>query len=691
MLSLVCAMVLLIEPDAGLQTVVRAERLHRDGTPRVRLQGVEAHEVPGAGGDPFRAVMALPGVTALFSGLPNAVVRGSSPSSTAYFLDDIRVPQLFHAFLGPAVISPELIKSVDFLPGGASVERGRLLGGAVEAQLTTPRELMAQASIDLLSAGAVAETTFHYTGTSVMVAGRYSYNEGLFSLLGKLRGARTRNIADFWDYQGRVVQKLWGGELRLFGFGSFDNSGSVAVTAEAATTTQLVIFHRLDARYRHQLGSGTVDVGLTAGEDEIGAHSIQQQVVTSHDGSTKAGLIDEQSHIGQTTIAGRLKWQGTLSDTWSLSAGATAERVRARWRQQYAYHFDSVGSAGTRLEPPAMGAWFGGWVETNWSGLPRTVITTGVRADQFRRFGGRSLAAMDPRVSARVTLSDRLSLRASAGSYHQSPSFLMALPVVDLTASDYGFQHSLQCSVGATWHLWRALELTIDAYANPMTRLAEYQLFDDERPFAPNPFTAGSVAPADVGTPLISSGISYGVDLLLRWRLREHFFGWVTVSVQRSTRRQSYRLTDGRQFTGTATGELPFAYDQTLVTNAVLGYRFESRWAVGLSAHFNTGRPESGQYGSRTNVASNDERTWLMLPRNQVARLPPFFRVDVRVTKVWQIGRVAIEASLDVLNASIQTEVQNYWYTGGNGAPLAKVILDEPLFIPTARLKATFE
>src|SRR5262249_43696857 len=73
-----------------------------------RLTRVEARQLPGALGDPFRAIEVLPGVTPVASGLPYFIVRGAPPGNIGYFFDGIRVPLLFHVFFGPSVIHPAM-------------------------------------------------------------------------------------------------------------------------------------------------------------------------------------------------------------------------------------------------------------------------------------------------------------------------------------------------------------------------------------------------------------------------------------------------------------------------------------------------------------------------------------------------------------------------------------------------------
>jgi hypothetical protein len=75
-------------------------------------------ELPGAFGDPFRAIEVLPGVTPIATGLPYFYVRGAPPGNVGYFLDGVRVPYLYHIGLGPSVIHP------DWSSAWTSIRRG---------------------------------------------------------------------------------------------------------------------------------------------------------------------------------------------------------------------------------------------------------------------------------------------------------------------------------------------------------------------------------------------------------------------------------------------------------------------------------------------------------------------------------------------------------------------------------------
>jgi len=65
------------------------------------------------------------------SGLPYYYVRGAPPSAVGYFIDDVRVPYLFHFALGPGVIQPSLIEEVSLHPAAFPARYGRYAGAIV--------------------------------------------------------------------------------------------------------------------------------------------------------------------------------------------------------------------------------------------------------------------------------------------------------------------------------------------------------------------------------------------------------------------------------------------------------------------------------------------------------------------------------------------------------------------------------
>ena len=123
---------------------------------QTRLSATDVREMPGAFGDPFRAIEALPGVAPVVSGLPFFYIRGAPPNDNAYFVDGIRVPLLFHVGIGEGVIHPALIDHVDFYPGAAPAAYGGSAGAVVEGRTRDPTATPhGEASVRLIDAGAL--------------------------------------------------------------------------------------------------------------------------------------------------------------------------------------------------------------------------------------------------------------------------------------------------------------------------------------------------------------------------------------------------------------------------------------------------------------------------------------------------------------------------------------------------------
>ncbi|MBL8742378.1 MAG: Plug domain-containing protein, partial [Myxococcales bacterium] len=110
-------------PPEPIEVEVREPPKAADATTFTRA---EVRSIPGTFGDPFRVVESIPGVVPLVSGVPYYYVRGAPPGTVSYTLDGIRVPLLFHLGLGPSVVHPALIDSVEVVPG-PTPETGRAL------------------------------------------------------------------------------------------------------------------------------------------------------------------------------------------------------------------------------------------------------------------------------------------------------------------------------------------------------------------------------------------------------------------------------------------------------------------------------------------------------------------------------------------------------------------------------------
>jgi hypothetical protein len=122
-------------------------------------------------------------------------------------------------------------------------------------------------------------------------------------------------------------------------------------------------------------------------------------------------------------------------------------------------------------------------------------------------------------------------------------------------------------------------------------------------------------------------GSSYGFEFYLKRRLTSRLGGYLSYTLSRSTR--SYA---NRRYVAT--------FDRTHVANGALAYDLGRRWRAGTRLTFYTGLPKASD--------PNDPDS---------TRLPPFFRVDLRLEKRWQLGKKTwISFVAEWMNATLSKE-----------------------------------
>ncbi|MBZ4422672.1 TonB-dependent receptor domain-containing protein [Myxococcus sp. RHSTA-1-4] len=676
------------------ETVVRADR-PRTEVSRVTLHEQELREVPGTMGDPFRVIMLMPGVTTLASGLSYPVVRGVQPSASAFSVDGVRVPFLYHLMVGGAVVHPDFIDTLDFQVGVPSARHGSLLGGAVDAHVSRPREegVRGSAYADLIHSGVFLEVPFTGTGTTVTAAARVSYTGLIVTrIANSITGPSSytspngqtytdpgepKVYADSWDYQARVEQRVGEGRLRLLALGTSDAVGLTARTPEQDAGGVGLLFHRVDLRGRHPFAGGEAEAGLTYGYDRLGLNFARGADAPGSYELRQSSLALRASHTRELSPAAALEVFGQLERRSADLIATGLFRPVGPVDGKDAYH-----------RPGILATFAGVGAQLTLRPSARWTLVPGVRLDSYHGFGLDTHVALEPRLAVRHALTDALTLKAGAGLYHQPATVLLPVPAGEMLALERGLQRAVQLSAGAEWRPAPEVELSAEAYFNPLLRTLEFNFEDVVSNLRRRGLEAEDVQ---------GRGYTYGLGLMARRPLGRRWFGWLTYGFNQSRRFERYsKLGPNGEELGQAEGYLPYAFEQAHSVNAALSYRFDFV-TLGAVAHFNTGRPESGQFGYRTRregTTADGEAEWMPVSRDAVDRLPPFFRLDVRASRSWVFDSFVLDAYLDVFNVTARSEVLTHEY--GYGTPpdapsgLKKSRIGVPVILPTLGVKGTF-
>jgi TonB-dependent Receptor Plug Domain len=448
---------------------VRVRGLRGEPSRTASLTRAEVRQIPGTFGDPFRAVEIMPGVTPTVSGIPYFYVRGAPPGNVGYFLDNIRVPYLFHVGAGPSVVHPGLVDRVDLYSGGYPARYGRFTGGIVSGETLEPSEkARGEFNLRALDAGALAETPFANGKGHILLGGRYSYTAAALSLLS------PRVLLDYWDYQARLNYDLGKKDrLSVFTFGAYD------YLAQKTAADPVVVFgtefHRVSLRHDHTLGrDGNLRTEVILGIDR-----------------TRLG---NDRFLRDRLLTTRTEFTQRMSDALLVRAGADMQFDRYDIELNQG-DLNAANASIASAFPSRSDLNLGVRGDAVWRVSKNFEITPGVRFDFFSSQGVAALA-VDPRLQTRTQLSARVALLSAIGIAHQPPSFIIPVPGFQPGGLKGGLQRTLQESFGAEFDLGKSLTLTTTVFHNAFFNLSDALSVDEPQVqgCVPGSFPAGSLA-----------------------------------------------------------------------------------------------------------------------------------------------------------------------------------------------------
>ncbi|PZR03698.1 MAG: hypothetical protein DI536_35600 [Archangium gephyra] len=653
------------------ETIVRGQA-DRAEVARITLAGPELREVAGTSGEPLRVIMLLPGVVTPISGLSYPVVRGAVPAATGLYLDGVRVPQLYHLMAGNSVVHPEFIESIDFYASNAPTRFGRISGGVISANVARARDDRIHATVEpsILSSSAFVEVPIKETGTNITVAGHVNYAAwllGLFSAAGVF-GPDVRPVLESYDYQARIEQKVGRGNVRLLAFGSSDLTGvrnSQPMQPSVFLTSR---FHRIDLRGQYPIGPGVAEIGSYVGWETLGLYGEQ-------DGERVGSFL-----LNRFIVTGRAQYRVNFGENFQGKIGFDVERQDSDVESTI-----GIGAGGSILRQPRVrGVFTGTFLELGYFSKSIDVVT-GVRMDTWHLPTDFTLVSAEPRLDVRYRPMDRLTVRGGFALAHQAPMLLISLPISDVAALKDGLHQVGQFSVGAQGRLPFDLELSVDLFLNHIFQARERSLSE---------FVTG-ISSLDDRFSGNRWGRSYGLEFMLRLPAQGRLFGWVSYALMRSERVRRFALyNEDQTVVSEATAMVPFAFDQAHSLNIVAGYQLPKGFKVSASFHLNSGRPESGEFSSRTQRLVSDPSTgrqlWSMVPLNEVDRLPLFARLDVRGSKTITFTNWSAEIFLDIFNVLVRPEVYGFTYAYDQNMAPTKTQQGAPIILPTLGVKLVY-
>ena len=675
-----------VEFVAGEYRLIKAT----DGVSRVAASPAEMAVLPSVGEvDVFRSLQLLPGISGTRESSSGLYVRGGTPDQNLVLLDGITVYHVDHFFGFFSAFNAEAIKDIQVYKGAYPAQYGGRVSSVVDmvGKSGDPERMHYGAGLNLLSASGTFQTPIGSTA-NLLVTGRRSYTD-------VVRTGLYNSIFDVFNVNTGPQAPAGGGAGGGRGFGG---AGGLFGSANQDAATPDFHFYDLNAKLTWLPGDrDVVAFSLYGGRDHL---DKSQQRSLSFTPRGQAGDQNFTTAIGDLTDWGNRGASGRWGRQWAgglttnvlaayseytsdygrntrvtISDPETAEVTLTRDLQSTEDNFltDLTLRADNEWRPsPEHNLRFGGWFSATGAEyryvrndsitiLDQTQSSTRVAAyaqdtwDVAERFsltaGGRvsydqatARSYLEPRASARLALTDRVTLKTAAGRYHQfvnrvinenvaegSRDFWLLADndLVDVTASDH-------LVAGVSYETDGYL-FDIELYRKETTGLSEFSLRFRRNDIDPlNLFYAGT-------------GLAQGAELLAQKKYGA-FTGWVSYTLA-EVRNTFPELNGGNSF--------PALHDQLHELKAV-GTLSLGRWDLASTWTFGSGTPYTAPQGEYSvQLLDGSSFSYINVSAKNGLRLPAYHRLDLSARYRFSLGDYGGDLGISVFNAYDRA---NVWY-----------------------------
>lgn len=509
----------------------------RPGAARI-MTDAETTILPGAEGDPVRAIESLPGVVPVLASGPFLGLRGAAGGMVGYEYDGIAVPYLFHLGRGPTVLHPWLVESATIYGTGGPARLGRSGGGFLEAKAADPEgRLRAMYRVRATDAALGVEVPFAGGRGSFQAAGRYSYTGPLVGLV-----APDFSL-DFWDYQARASYDLSSNErIQVLAFGAGDQSAQRQDDG-AMQDIFHASFHRVAVRYEHHTPDGSFQrLSTTLGHDRWDSN---------------------QSDFRPRFLSGSVRAEGVerVSPALALSYGSD---LTVRDQHDQVQPTNGAALISFQRADTNLSAW------ADVTGMPtgRLTYSVGLRADLFTSSEAPNApssiqGSVGPRESISFLVTDFARLHQSFGLGTQARSPAQR-PPGRINSVAGGLEWTALSDFGVEWRLPGEVFLDTTVFHNAYFQVGDVDALR---------FLEGQPPGLTRG-----QGQAIGLEVALKRTLARRLRGFISYTLSRSERSVGY-VTSLAQ------------YDRTHVFDVALAYDFGHGFGLSTRATYYTGFP----------------------------------------------------------------------------------------------------
>jgi hypothetical protein len=631
-----------------LETIEKiGERVNKESATDLSLQRITIRELEnlpkGVELDVFRSLQSLPGVQSTGDVTSRFYVRGSPSNQNLVMLDNLPVYNPFHALGIFSAFDPEMVSSIEFFKGGFPTNYSGRLGSVLKVVTRdgNKNNFGGKASISLVTTKGLVEGPI--PGGSFILSARKNYSD---VILKKFRNDSALP-ADFYDIFFKV--NYANNDLykdAKFTFSIF-NSNDQLINNDplredfkwSNTVYGLNYFQISDSPLFYQ-----VEIGISKFKGERIANS-----------SGTRSILNE---IRDVVIAFDFSYLYLSKD--ELSGGFKISEVNNKLLlENYRGQSTDIGGHGVNISA---------YIQYKLLRFAFLGADVGSRINATRLAGGGARTSLEPRASFTVRFVPEFAFKASWGIFEQDLTTISdeneVVTVFEpwLITPNYLIPSTAIHYIGGFEYLPnKNLSINLEGYFKLMKDLA---IVNERKYFS----SQASLVPGN--------GESYGIELYSRF-MNQH----VNISASYSLA-WAFKNVNGIRYAP--------RYDSRHTLNLSFEYDFGSGWSASAMWTYSSGLPFTqiaGYYEKlnldnleSTNNMLDNFNPFIVLAGKNLGRLPDYHRLDLNLSKKFQLGSFKFYVDLSALN--VYNRKNLFYFRRDTGERV-----DMLPFLPTATFK----
>jgi hypothetical protein len=608
-----------LEPIVMQAAVVTAERDKRELDIKPGQISVEVPQLraipPVAEPDLFRALQMLPGVATLSDFSARLYIRGGSADQNLILLDQIDVYNPNHMFGFFSTFNTDAIKSVELLKGGFPAMYGGRLSSVLNVidKEGNREHFQGVTRLSLLSANATLECP--WKRGSWMVSGRRTYLD------------LASKMVDF-----DLPYYFYDGHARI----NFDINKNNQASASFYVGDDILDLSQDGTAIKLDWGNKTFSSQWT---HLFSSKLFSHFVFAGSRFKSNTGVEFDDISFGILNQITDLSLKGYL--TYTPTTGHSMDFGFETKKLDFDLNYKVVDN---EYPNGFKGNYLAFYFQDNYRLGAFTIFQTGLRLSHY---SDGNYSCLEPRISLKRILNDRVNLTFSYGRYNQflnlvqqeGMSFADMWFPVDKTFAPGRADHFI---IGYSYDNKETFSVNAEAYYKNYGNIAEYRAF------------RGADEPLDHQTAAQNfyrgKGKAYGGDVYIRNNIYG-LKGWIGYSLSWS-KKQIDGYNFGKEYYPT--------YDRRHTITAIEDYYLGRKWRLNLAFKYGSGQPYTEVTARYAVLTPNGYVYYLPLDgEKNFYRLPAYHRLDVGLFRTTRIFGLDSEIYVQVVNVYNH---KNVWF-----------------------------